>query len=176
MNVTISEEEQGILDMVLSLPVPRWRIVVERFLAYSLIICGILLVSMMGLWLGTVMTPLFAIPVTKLLAATFNILPLLLAIMAFTVLAATVLRRRGHVTAVCTAFVVGAYFLDTLGTAASESIFSQISKLSIFNYYDSTSIFQTGEPVWGNIGLLLVVALVLWGGAVWFFQRRDIGV
>jgi ABC-2 type transport system permease protein len=176
LSVTANEEDQGILDMVLSLPVPRWRIIVERFLAYSLMIAGILLVSVVGLWLGTVMTPVFAISVTTLLAGTFNMLPIILAMMAFTVLAGTVLRRRGQAAAVATAFVVGTYFLDTLGKSASENIINQLSKLSIFSYYDSTSILQSGEPMWGNLALLLVVALVLWAGAVWFFQRRDVGV
>jgi len=176
MSVTANEEDQGILDVVLSLPVPRWRVVIERFLAYSLILCGILLLSFFGLLLGTAMTPLFAIPASKLFLATFNALPVLLAIMAFTALAGTILRRRGQALAVSAAFVIGAYVLDTLGKAAPESILNQLSKVSIFNYYDSTGIFQTGDPVWGNIALLLVVALVLWAGAVWFFQHRDVGV
>lgn len=176
LGITANEEDQGILDMVLSLPVPRWRIVVERFLAYSLILCGILAVSVIGLWVGTVMTPVFAIPVTKLLAATFNALPLLLSIMAFTVLMGTLLRRRGQAAMVAAAFVVGAYFLDTFGQSATDNVLNQIGKLSIFNYYDSASIFQTGEPVWSSLVLLLLVAAALWAGAVWFFNRRDIGV
>lgn len=176
LTITSNEEDQGIMDMVLSLPVPRWRIVVERFLAYILLLCGILVLSFVGLWVGTVMTPLFAIPAPKLLVAVFNALPLLLAIMAFSVLAGTALRRRGYAVTLSSAFVVGAYVLDTLGKAATENILNQLSKLSIFNYYDATSIMQGGDPVWGNLGLLLALALLLWAGAIGFFQRRDIGV
>ena len=33
LGVTANEEDQGILDVVLSLPVPRWRIIVERLAA-----------------------------------------------------------------------------------------------------------------------------------------------
>jgi ABC-2 type transport system permease protein len=176
LGITASEEDQGILDMVLSLPVPRWRLVIERFLAYSLLLCGILFLSFIGLWIGIAMTPIFAIPVPMLLVATFNVLPLLLTILAFTLLMATLLRRRGQALAAASAFVVGAYILDTLGKAATENVVNQLSRLSVFSYYDTTSILQGGDPAWGNLGLLVVVTLLLWAGAVWLFQRRDIGV
>lgn len=176
LSITANEEDQGILDMVLSLPVPRWRLVIERFLAFALLLCGILFLSFIGLWIGTLMTPLFALPLSMLLVATFSVLPLLLVIVAFTLLMATLLRRRGQALVAAAAFVVAAYVLDTLGKAATESIVNQLSRLSVFSYYDTTGILQGGDPSWGNLALLMGVALILWGGAVWFFQGRDIGV
>jgi len=176
LGISANEEDQGILDMVLSLPVPRWRLVVERFLAYTVMLCGILVFSFVGLWIGTLMTPLFAVPASMLLVATFSALPLLLAMVAFAALMGTIWRRRGQAVVASSAFVVGAYVLDTLGKAATESVLNQISQLSVFRYYDTTSILQGGDPAWGNLGLLLVVALALWAGAAWFFERRDIGI
>jgi ABC-2 type transport system permease protein len=174
LGVTSNEEDQGIMDMLLSLPVSRWRVLLERFLAYSLLLCGILALSIVGLWIGTQMSPMFQVSVSTLLGATFSILPVLLVVLAFTIISATVLRRRGQAIALAFIFVIGGYFLDTLGQAATGSILYDLRAISVYRYYDGTQAI-TGGVVWSDIGLLLVVTVVLISGAVWFFQRRDIG-
>jgi ABC-2 type transport system permease protein len=174
LNVTANEEDQGIMDMLLSLPLPRWRVVLERFLAFSLLTCGILLLSVLGLWVGTQMSTLFQVSFSTLLTATFGILPLLLAVLAFTMLVATLLRRRGQAMALAFAFVIGGYFLDTLGAAATGTILYDLRALSVFSYYDGAQAV-TGAMDWNTLSLLLVVTLVFVAGGIWFFQRRDIG-
>lgn len=39
--------------MLLSLPVPRWRVIVERFAAYTLITTGVIASGFAGLWFGS---------------------------------------------------------------------------------------------------------------------------
>lgn len=176
LNVSINDEDQGIMDMLLSLPLPRWRLLIERFLAYSIILSGILLVSVVGLWVGTQMTPLFqSLQVSRLLENILNMLAVMLSVMAFTTLAATVLRRRGQAVALAAVFVIAGYFLDSLGQAASESILNTLRFISPFSYYDSAAVMTNGVA-WGDVGLLTAVTVLLVAGAVWFFQRRDVGV
>src|SRR5579859_5690512 len=40
LNITANEEDKGIMDVLLSLPVPRWRVVLEKFLAYAVLATG----------------------------------------------------------------------------------------------------------------------------------------
>jgi putative exporter of polyketide antibiotics len=72
-------------------------------------------------------------------------------------------------------FVVGSYFVDFLGGAASGSLADALRALSFFSYYDATTVMQTGLN-WGSVALLLGVTAALVAGALWFFQRRDVGV
>lgn len=174
LNVTANEEDLGIMDMLVSLPLPRWRVIVERLLAFSLLTCLILLLTSLGLWTGVAMSPIFQIPAAILFTSTFAMLPLLLAVQAFTVLVATILRRRSGAMALAFVFVIGGYFLNALGGAATGTILYDLSALSVFRYYDGSQVFMNGL-VWGDMVLMSAVALLFAAGGVWFFQRRDIG-
>ncbi|MEZ4672473.1 MAG: ABC transporter permease subunit [Anaerolineae bacterium] len=173
LNITANEEDQGILDVLLSLPLPRWRLIVEKFAAYTVLTTGILAIGFLGLLFGQQATAI-DVRISRLLESTFNVLPSVLLIIAFTGLAGALFRRKSTATAVSAIFVIGSYFVDFIGRAASDSFINQLRVVSFFNYYDNDGVMRDGLA-WGNIGLLAVITLVLVGGAVWFFQRRDVG-
>jgi ABC-2 type transport system permease protein len=175
LNVTATEEDKGILDVVLSQPLPRWRLVIEKLLAYTLMIVGIVIISFIGLWVGVASTPAFAIDTAKLLEGSFNFLPGTLVVLAATTLIATLIRRRSTAATIATIFLAASYFLDFLGRTVSDTIVNSLSALSFFTYNDGGDVMQDGLN-WGNIVLLLGVAALLTAGAMWAFQRRDIGV
>jgi ABC-2 type transport system permease protein len=175
LSVTANDEEQGILDMVLSLPLPRWRIIVEKFAAYTLIMIGILTVMFIGLWLAITISPDLGIRMGRIIESVVNILPSGLVILAFTIIVSVLVRRRNQATALATLFVIGSYMLDSLGSTASGSFLDQLRVISFYRYYDSTEVTRNGL-VLGNVALLIAVALVLIAGSVWAFQRRDVGV
>lgn len=176
LNVTANDEDRGIMDIVLSLPIPRWRLILEKFLAYALLLIGVVLLPFLGLWLGIAITPAQSgIDMGRIIAATVNAIPAALLVMAFTLFVAALVRRRGLAIAIASVFVVSAYFLDTLGRAAPNSIAETLSYLSFFRYYDVTNVIQHGLNG-ANIALLLAVTALLLVGGTWFFQRRDVGL
>lgn len=174
LNITANEEDQGILDVVLSLPLPRWRLLLEKFSAYSVMMIGIVLLAYIGLLIGGQFSAL-KIDNSKLLQSTVNLLPSSLLMLAFTAFAATLFRSKSTATAIASIFIVGSYFLNFLGQAASDTALNQVRWLSFFNYYDHNGVILNGLA-WGNVLLLLVVSVALVAGAVWFFQRRDVGI
>jgi ABC-type transport system involved in multi-copper enzyme maturation permease subunit len=174
LNITANEEDQGIMDVVLSLPVPRHQVIVEKFLAYTLMIVVIIAIAFLGLLVGSQFSAL-KIDATKLLQSTLNIVPSALLMVAFTAWAGTFFRSKATATAVAAFFVVGSYFLNFLGEAASETVFNALRSLSFFRYYDHNAVILNGLS-WSNVGLLLAVTVALVAGSLWFFQRRDIGV
>ncbi len=174
LNVTSTEEDQGIMDVLLSLPLPRWRIIVEKFAAYTILSLVIVLLGFAGLVAGLEMSAL-EVEVGRLLEGSLNILPSMLLIMAATVFIAAVVRNRGTATAIAAAFVIVSYFLNVIGGMASGSIAAQIARLSFFYYYDNTGVMQNGLAMLNVIGMLAVVALLV-AGAMWAFQRRDVGI
>jgi ABC-2 type transport system permease protein len=175
LSVTAAEEEAGIIDVLLSLPLARWRLVVEKLLAYALLIVAIVGLSFIGLWLGVEATPALEVDTAKLLLGSINILPGALLMLAATTLIAALTRRRGTAAAIATIFLVSSYVLDFMGRAVSDTFVNTLSVLSFFTYYDGGNVMQHGL-VWGNVFLLLSVTLALAGAAVWIFQRRDLGV
>lgn len=177
LNVTANEEDRGIMDVMLSLPLPRWRVIAEKSLAYTVIVAGIITLTFLCMWGGILATPaLSSVSITRIAEATYSALPGTLLVMAFTALAAVVLRRKGTATAVAATFVTASYFLDTLGRASGEgSLLNQLRALSFHTYYDGTAVMQYGIS-WGNIILILVVTVVLLGGSLFAFQRRDVGL
>ncbi len=175
LNITANEEDRGILDIVLSLPIPRWRLMVERLLAYTLTLVLILTLTFVPMWLVMQSNDALAIAPGRLLEGVVNMLPSTLLVLAFTALAGTALRTRGLAAAVASGFVIVSYFINFIGSAASDTAAGALRGLSFFNYYNGGEIMNTGL-VWGNVGLLLVVTLICAGAALWFFERRDIGV
>ncbi len=174
LNVTANEEDAGIMDMVLSLPVFRWRLMVEKFLAYTLMVVGVVVLMVIGLALGNETTPV-RVDAAKLIQSSLNVLPGTLLILAFTTFVAVVFRSKSTAIGAVSIFMLGSYFLNTLGEAASGTIVDQLRGASFFYYFDYTGVVMNGLN-WGNIGLLLGVAALLFGGSLYLFQRRDVGL
>lgn len=174
LNVIASEEDQGIMDVMLSLPLPRWRVIIERFAAYTLLSVGVVLMGFVGLVSGLQFSEL-VVDTGRLLEGSLNILPSMLLIMSLTVFVTAVIRNRNTATAIAAGFVIVSYFLNVIGSAASGSIAGQIARLSFFYYYANNEVMQYGLMPVNMLGLLAVTLLLVVGG-VWAFQRRDVGI
>jgi len=174
LNVTANEEDRGILDMVLSLPIPRWRLVVERLAAYALLVLGMVTVTFLLVWVSLQITPVLEIDTGRVFSSTVNIVPGALLVLAFSTLAGALMRSRSLAVAVATIFVIGSFFVNFIGSAASGSLAATLQKISFYYYYDSTNVMRHGlQPT--NMLILLAAAAICAVGAVWFFERRDIG-
>ncbi|MEO8397797.1 MAG: ABC transporter permease subunit, partial [Chloroflexota bacterium] len=163
----------GIMDVTLSLPIPRWRIIVERMLAYALLLTGIALLTFLIMAAAVAVTPSMDIAAGTLFQATINIVPSLLLVLAFTVLVSAALPRRGLAIALAIIFLVGSYFIDSIGSMASGSLAASLKAISFYSYYDGSKVVMNGlNP--GSVLLLLVVTVIFAAASLWFFERRDI--
>ncbi len=174
MRVTTNEETDGILDVLLSLPVARARIILEKVAAYLLNMLFLTLIIFLGVWLGS---RLIDIPLHtgRLVESTFNLLPTLTFVLAFTTFTGALLGQRPLALGVVTGFVLGSYMLDTIGGMAKESVVGSLRLLSFFSHYNPSGVMQYGLS-WLTVAGLLALSAVLVAGAVWAFQRRDVGV
>lgn len=174
LNITANDEDQGIIDVLLSLPLPRWRVIIEKYLAYSLLTLVIIVLGLVGLWIGGQQA---AVPVDfgRVIESTINMIPSALLILAFTAFAGGIARSRNTAAALASAFVIISYFLNILSSAAEGSIAEQLGRLSLFYYYDNMGVMRNGLAAGTMIGLLAVTVLLV-GVGVWAFQRRDVGV
>jgi ABC-2 type transport system permease protein len=173
MRVTADEETDGMMDILLSLPVERARVVVEKVAAYLLTMVLLTGVIFVGVWVGA---QLIKVPLNtgRLVESTLNLLPTLTFVLAVTVFVGALLGRRSWALGVVTTFVLGSYMLDTIGGMAKESMVGSLRLLSFFNHYNPSGVMQFGLS-WPTVMGLLALSVVLFAGGVWAFQRRDIG-
>ncbi len=174
MRISANDEDQGVMEVLLSLPLPRWQVIVERFLAYSLSVVGVGALVYGGLWLGVALVGL-TVDMGRMAAVVFNAVPVLIFVLAFTALMAALFRRRRRALAVTTAFVVASFMLDTVAGLVGAGLSQTLRAFSFFSYYDPAGIVQEGLDQ-GKTLFISALALLLALGSMWAFRRRDVGL
>ncbi len=173
IGIVLAEEDQGTLDVLLSLPVPRWKLILERYVAFIVGVLLILAITLVGFFIGVILTPDLAIDLGAMLLGILNIFPVLLFITTLTLLLSTILRSRGTVGGIAAAVLVVSYFLNSLAEMM-EAPLSNMRYGSIFYYYGGASVLVNGIE-WGGFLLLTILTVFMFGLALFAFERRDLG-
>jgi ABC-2 type transport system permease protein len=166
------EEERGTLDLLLSHPIRRWRVVAEKFAAFvaaTLLIClcvGLFLI-VGSLMIGETES------LDGLLLATLNMAPITLAGGTFALMASTVLRSRRVATMAAIIVIIGSWFVDSLGKAVD--VLEPYRPFTLFHYHTG-DVVMTSNLDWGDVGMLLGLTILFFVISLLAFQRRDIAV
>ncbi len=174
MRITANDEDAGIMDMVLSLPVERARVVIEKFLAYGVSIIGVVVLIYVGLHLGVVLGGV-ELDVARLAEVTFYLIPLMIFVMAATMFIGVIVRRRQLALGLITAFVIVSYMLQTIGTAAEGTVAETIGVVSFLTYYNAGDILSQGF-IWPHIAGFALVTAALLAASIYGYERRDIAI
>ena len=171
------EEDNGRLEMIVALPIPRWQIVAVKGVALGAALLLILVITGSGAALTlvalqgqveTLVTPMdlfLSLLAAWPLAVAFGMLSLFLG--AFS-------PNRRTASMLATVVVIGSYLGSNL-TGMISSL-ETIENLFLFHFYEATAkALEKGQQP-GNMLVLLAVALIAFGAAVFFFQRRNITV
>lgn len=169
------EEENGTLELMVTLPLHRWQIVVSKALAMAVSAFLILLMAAMGAVVAVIVvsgqTEVTAAPVDVILPV-MSALPILLVIMMISLFFSAALPQRRYAAGAATLVVIGSFLGNNLlpqieGTDA-------ITALLPFHYYErSLAVITDGIRV-GDGLILLAAALVFLLLAVWSFSQRNI--
>ena len=174
LNITTNEEQSGLMDVILSLPISRAAYLIERWIGYALIGFGIIVVCTALTLLSVVGLGVDA-QVDKLFLSILNLYPGALLVMTVTCLLGTILRRRAVAIGLSTVFVVASYIFNLIGSAASGAIADLMEQLSFFSYSKGEEIVLGTFDSSGTIALIVVV-LIGFALSVRMFDRRDIGL
>lgn len=164
------EEERQTLDILLSTPVPRRRVVVHKFGA--MLIAGVLLSVL--LWLSVPLTgpPFDLTPsLVDLTAAVFMCFLLAMAFGAIALAIGAATGRRALAVGVTAGLAAGTYLLDVLVPAIDQIEFLQL--LSPFHYYLGGEPMMNGLDV-GDAAVLVAIAAAAFAAALALFERRDL--
>jgi len=174
MRITANDEDDGIMDMVLSLPVQRAWVILERFAAYTVTIIGVVAMIYIGMSVGVAFSSV-ELNMPALAAVIIMLIPVLTFVMAFTMLTATIVRRRQVAFGIITAFVVASFMIQTVGAMAEGTFAEPIGWISFFTYYNAGHILANGLTATHIVGLL-ALSLVLIGLSIQRFEQRNIGI
>lgn len=177
LGITANDEDEGSLNVLLSMPLPRWQIIMEKYLAFALLLLAIVLLMFGGIFVGS---QIFNVPLnySTMLLGCLNLMPLSLSVMAITCLIASLFSQKVIVSSTAAAVVVTSYFINVLaGSLDTEAVPAAffLQKLSLFSYVDSEGLVLGGGLNLLNVSLLLGLSLVLVIVSIFAFERRDIG-
>jgi ABC-2 type transport system permease protein len=160
--------ETGRLDVLLSAPVSRTRLVAAGFLATAVELALVLLVTGALTGIGSLLAGagLTAGPAT---AGFANVWPLALLFAGLGIVAAGFSLRTSVVTGSVAGVLVAMYVLDLVGRLDPD--LSGVRYLSVFKYYGNA--IEEGIDPLAFAGVTAVACLLAAIGA-WLFERRDL--
>ncbi|MDQ7037137.1 MAG: ABC transporter permease subunit [Anaerolineae bacterium] len=149
LSVTANDEDAGIMNVLLALPIPRWRIIVERTAAYALIMVAIAMLEFVGMFCGTFLIPDdITIDLSKLFLGSLNLIPGSLTLFAATIFFASIFSRKIIATGSATALVLGSYILNILAEVVTEDSFGYfLGRFSVWKYFGT----PISRPQWSEL-------------------------
>jgi ABC-2 type transport system permease protein len=171
------EEEDGRLEMIVTLPLPRWQIVTVKAIALSVALFIILLVVSVVTALvfaaveSQVETDLAAVEMISRVVSTW---PMTFAFAMISMFLAAFCSKRRVAALIATALVIISYFGSNLSNMVSS--LEPLQPLFLHTYLDSTGNSLTQGQQTSDILVLLGVGLASFSLALLFFQRRNITV
>ncbi|MCA9940272.1 MAG: ABC transporter permease subunit [Anaerolineales bacterium] len=171
------EEEDGRLEMIVALPIPRWQIVVVKAVALGvvlLILHLIVALATVGVFLAIQDQVATSVVAADIVWAVLSGWPLALAIGMISLFLGAFCPNRRTAALIATAVIIVSYFGSNL--AGMVSSLEPLRPIFLFTYLDATdSVFIDG-PRASDVLILLGVALGAFALALFFFQRRNITV
>jgi ABC-2 type transport system permease protein len=171
------EEEDGRLEMVVTLPLPRWKIVTAKAIALSIssfiILLVVALVSL-GVFQGMEGQIEATFNSLELLTSVLYTWPMVFAVGLLSMFLATFCSNRRIASMISFAYLLVSYFGSNL--AGSTKVLEPFEPFFLFTYLDSTGQAVPNGQALGDILILVVIGLVSYALALFFFQRRKLTV
>jgi ABC-2 type transport system permease protein len=168
-----SDFENKRMDVMLSTPISRRRYLLEKFSAMSVIALFIILVAIGGLAGGIAnINALNEFSAETVFLSLIGCLPFLMVISAVGMLTAVLFQKVRVGMGITFAFVFAEFFLYTFGNF-SKSL-EWMKTVSIFNYWDYSSVIFDNLFKAGDFVILAAVAIVIIIISIWVFKKKDI--
>ncbi len=167
---TAGEESRGTIDVLLSEPVERWRVLTEKCVALVLATVAVAVALFIGLWLGGALVG-SAIALDRVAAGLTMGTLLALAFGGIALALAAWSGNRAMAIGVTGAVLVATYFVNAL--APLVDMLDRIQGISPFFYDLGNDPLRNGIDL-GDSAILLAIAIVGFAVALVTFERRDL--
>lgn len=166
------DEENGSLELLIAHPVTRTRVVLQRALALGIALLGAGGIVFLGILVLAAPIEL-ELPMTNVAAASLQLVLLAAVFGALAMLVGGIVGRRGLVIGITAVVAVIAYLAN--GVAPMVDALAWLQDLSPFYWFAGTDTLRDGLSG-ANAALLAALTAVFATGAVFAFNRRDVGV
>jgi ABC-2 type transport system permease protein len=172
------EEDAGTLEMLVTLPLPRWQIVLTKALGIALALLLICLLAAVGAmsvfaFIASDITTIIEQP-TAWIPIMLSAWPLTLAFGFAAFAFGAITPSRSVANMFGTIFFLGSYIGKAVTSMTTD--YEALRPLFLFHYYDNTRAVFTDGINLGNQAILLTVALVFLALTLLAFQRRNLTV
>ena len=164
------EEEKGTLDLLLSYPLKRSRVLMEKFAAMVVTILALALVLWLSMAVGAVAIGM-DISLVRIAEATLSAALLGLTFGALALALGCARSNRGLSIGVASALGVAAYFVNALAPVVDA--LEPFQELSLFYYYIGADPLTNGLDL-GHARVLVGLTAVFFVVALVTFERRDL--
>ncbi len=166
-----SDEEDGVLDLIMGHPVSRARLFIGRLLAFVATLAAVAVLLWAGLAIGTLTVDL-DLSAIDLMWPSLSLLAALLFFGTFSVMASMLLPSRKIAAMAAGGLLALSFLLTMFGTL--DPTLSTIADFSPLSYYQGGKAIAGVEWTWLAVQLLIstVFAVI----ALWRFQKREIRV
>jgi beta-exotoxin I transport system permease protein len=164
------EEERGTIDLLLSSPLSRTRVALEKLAAMCVELAALGVVLWLALWVGARAFSM-EVSVAHLASATALLVVLALAYGAIAFMVAAATGRKTLAIGLTVALAVGAYLVNSL--ASLVEVLEPFQKATPFYHYAVADPLRQGLDPWHTLFLLAVGAVAAAAGVL-LFDRRDL--
>lgn len=166
------EEDRRTMDLILATPMPRYRIVLERFAAMMTLVFVVAAVVLAVMVVGNPIVDLgFSLP--NMVASNLGLALLALVFGSLALAVGGLTGRRGVTVGVAAGVTVATFFIN--GLAELVDWLQGLQKLTPFYWLQQWDPLNDGFAT-GTIALMVVVIAAFVAIAVWGFNRRDVAV
>jgi ABC-2 type transport system permease protein len=171
------EEEDGRLEMIVTLPLARWKIVTAKAIALSIATFLVLFIVSLGsalVFLAIESQLETDLTTTQLVSGLLATWPLTFTVGMISMFLAAFCSRRRIAALIAAVILIASYFGSNL--AGMATAIEPFEPLFLLTYLDSTAKAVTDGQRSGDVLVLLVVGFVAFALAIVFFQRRKLTV
>jgi len=167
----LADEERGTLDLVLAHPVSRTALFWGRFLAFTVVTVGILLLSWLGFVAGLPVAG-WDLSAFALLLPHLDMFAILMLFGSLALFLSMALPSRTLAASLTGALLVASYFVTSLARISDK--LAGINNFSPLKYYEGGRALDSlnWEHILGLFGFVLLFTLLSW----LLFERRDVRV
>jgi ABC-2 type transport system permease protein len=174
--VLAGEEDDGTLELLITLPLPRWKLVLAKALSIALSLAIVALGLCLSIWVGIqVIEDQIQVAVSwgDLAIVALQSWLLVAALAMISLFLGAYLPSRRHAAMVGGLVLAGSYLLDSL--AQITDALNPFRPLSLNYYYDSRELMASGLA-WQDTAVLVAVMVVFLALSLLSFRRRNVTV
>jgi ABC-2 type transport system permease protein len=170
------EEDDGTLELLMALPLPRWKLVLVKALSIALSLAAVAVGLCLSIWVGTQVIRdqiQVAVGAGDLAMVMLQSWLLVAALAMISLFLGAYLPNRRHAAMVAGSVLAASYLLDSLAQITDD--LDPFRPLSLNHYYNTRELMTSGLA-WQDAAVLVGVAAVFLALALLAFERRNITV